>query len=131
MSTVVNSKAGLVKEEFTKEQIEKELKSWIGGDCWGLLVNDEVIFDSYNKKKPLLEDIKDELIRDKLLKSTHTVLLRPIYRTHKDATIVFYMFHTNTWKVEFSYNATTKLWTSKKFVSDYEVERVGYSKDDE
>ncbi len=122
--TIVNPKD--TKEEFTQNTICEELKGWIGADCWGIAVNGEVLFNSYNEDKPLLQKIQDDMIRHHILDHTHSSITMHVYRSQKDAVVDIYMYGDTPWKAQYSYSAETKIWTLERFYSEEYVQVYGF-----
>lgn len=107
-----------VKKEYSmseyQELIEK-LKEFIGSDCWGLTVNDDVIFDSYlDNSKSIRLFIEEDVIRDKILNDPHGRLLVYLHRRQSNSRIRIYMSYTEPWTINIDF-----VYSDKKFYIYY------------
>jgi hypothetical protein len=69
----------------------------VAADCWAVTINDEILFNSYNRDMPIKKHIKEELIRDKIIKNPHTAILMHINRKQTNFIIKIYMFGQSCW----------------------------------
>ncbi len=96
--------------------VQDEIVNYLEGECYALLVNNEVIFNSY-KEQSVRDRIMGDVIRDALLtpSQVNRLILRKIEKMNVDSTIEIYMnpFH-ESWKVNIHYNSNEKTYTFRK-----------------
>jgi hypothetical protein len=74
------------------KQLIKVISHYINGDCWGIVVNDEIIYNAYDTSRSFREKIIDSSILRDCRKDIHGALLSEINRLSKDATIDIFMY---------------------------------------
>lgn len=108
-SYIVDSKN---KEEL--ENLYKEVKEHLGGDCWAAIVDNDILFNSYNTSVEMVNKIQDDVVRDHIIKNTHASLFAIIFREDRPRTIVIYMFGKNSWALHIRYyNVSGKFLVNK------------------
>jgi|SRR3989304_7634334 len=76
---------------YDYHQFYKIFKDLIGGDCWALTVNDEIIFNSIDKNRPIREYICDDMIRTALIDVPHKLFVH-LFRAHREASVCVYIY---------------------------------------
>ena len=74
------------------KQFIKEISSYINGDCWAIVVNDEIIYNAYDTSRSFRQKIIDRAILRDCRTDIHGALLCEINRLSKDATIDIFMY---------------------------------------
>lgn len=95
----------LSKRADTGELYEM-IKGYIGADCWGLKVNDEVIFDLYDTDK-YRDILNNNLIKNSIYDNPHG-LFRQISIKKKPAEITIYMFGSESYGVIINFDGVDK-----------------------
>jgi hypothetical protein len=85
------------------------VKEYVGGDCWAIKVNDEVLFDCY-KDLSLKEQLQASILRDKMVDCPH-LLFTDMFIKKKDGTIIINMYSQNTMVVKITYKAADETLT--------------------
>ena len=80
------------------------LKEYVGGDCWAIKVNDEVLFDCY-KDLSLKEQLQASILRDKIVDCPH-LLFTDMFTKKKDSTIIIDMHSNVSLVVKITYRAS-------------------------
>jgi hypothetical protein len=82
-------------------------KDMISSDCWALVVDEQIIFNSYQNKS-LRNKLLDKVVRNHIIDNPHSLLCE-LFVNKKDAKIVVYMFGQNSWFMvtNFSYENNT------------------------
>lgn len=90
----------------------KIISYYVGEDCWGVSVDNEVLFNSYLtfKNKSVKKYMNDTLIRDLIINDPHSNLLLPIMRKNQDSRIRIYMFGSNCWTINILYKHIYKVY---------------------
>jgi len=70
----------------------KRISDWINGDCWGVVVNDEILFNLYNPLRTFREKMDDRRIKNELAQDLHQSLLCEINRLGVVTSIDIYMY---------------------------------------
>lgn len=97
------------------EAFQNMIKEFVGADCWGMTVNDDVIFDSYlDNSKSIRYFIEEDVIRDKIYNNPHESLLVYLHRRKTNARIRIYMFYSQPWTLNIEY-----VYLEKKFYISY------------
>lgn len=69
------------------------ISDYMSGDCHALIVNDEILFTSYDDStKSLKNKIQNQMIRFHIINNVHASVLCHLYRANVSATIDIYMF---------------------------------------
>lgn len=93
-----------IKSTYNMDDLYKMIKKMVGADCWGIKVNDEIIFNSYNDETKLYKDIlMEDLIRSSIYDNPH-ILLRQLFIRKTPAEITIYMFGSNSWGIIIKYD---------------------------
>jgi hypothetical protein len=79
------------------------LKEYVGGDCWAIKVNDEVLFDCY-KDLSHKEQLQVSILRDKIVDCPH-LLFTDMFTMKKDSTIMIDMYSNVSLVVKITYKA--------------------------
>jgi hypothetical protein len=74
----------------------KDISSYINGDCWGILVNDEIIYNAYDTSRSFRDKIIDKAILRHCRTDIHGALLCEINRLGKDSTIDIYLYSNHS-----------------------------------
>jgi hypothetical protein len=78
----------------------------LSSDTWAMTVNDDILFNYYNlEEKSYVQNVLDDVIRDKLIDNIHSSLFVQLFRKHVDAEIKIYMFDTKSWAYIIQYNS--------------------------
>ena len=106
---------------FNKEEYDvlcKEIEGLIGADCWAVVANNEVLFNSYNSQSVSIKNhIQNDIIRKELYTDIHGAVLMHFNRSDKVNTLDIYMWETDSWKVRVEYDPTSKKYTVSCFTS--------------
>lgn len=103
-----------------QEQIESfytTVKDILGADCWALTIDGEILYNSYNNAKPMLEKINDKMVRNTLINDIHGILFVDFFRGKKDRTLILYMFGENHWFYHIRYFDSTKMFQINQYAS--------------
>lgn len=85
------------------------VKDYVGGDCWAIKVNDEVLFDCY-KDLSLKEQLQASILRDKIVDCPH-LLFTDMFTKKKDSMIVIDMHSNAALVVKITYRASDETLT--------------------
>jgi hypothetical protein len=106
--------------------VPDEIVNYLGGECYALLVNNEVIFNSYDQMHSLRDNIIEDIIHDTLLRPSqiNRLILKKIEKMNVDSTIEIYMnpLH-DSWKVRIDYNSKEKTYTFTKAYTEGYVKK--------
>jgi hypothetical protein len=103
----------------------KEVTDYLEGDCCAIVVNNEVLFNTYIPEPCLRHRILDGCIRDSIRKYPHQSLLAHLNRAQTNGQIYIYMNCTYPFKISMHYTAETNTYTVKKLYSAIFVENFG------
>jgi hypothetical protein len=107
----------IIHENIPMNEVGDILEEYVSADCWGLSVNDEVIFDSY-QEQTIREKIQDNLIRTSILELPHNLLMY-VYRLHEDSEVMVYMFGDEPSGILFSFSHERRTWNVYEIDPDY------------
>lgn len=102
-----------------REECANRLTEILVGDCWAVDVNDNLLFNLYEKKS-LRDTIIDKLIRDKITKNPFCMLNDLMSRS--SGRIDIYMGGDIPWFVVCWYNASIDTCTIEYFMSEKYME---------
>jgi len=88
------------------EALYSVISDLVGADCWALTVGDETLFNSYDDNG-LKNSLADDLIRSAIIARPHKLMCR-VYRSNVDQVINIYMFGSNSWRVQLTYDSQSK-----------------------
>jgi hypothetical protein len=88
-------------------------KELVSADCWALVVDDQMIFNSYQPKS-LRNKLLDKIVRDYIIENPHSIFCE-LFRNKKNSKIVVYMFQVNTWFMVIDYLANNDTFDVKYF----------------
>jgi hypothetical protein len=93
-----------LNDKIIYEDFQNMIKGFISADCWGVTVDDEVVFDSYlDNSKSFRSFIEEDVIRDKILEDPHGSLLVYLHRRRTNSRIRIYMFYEDCWTMNIDY----------------------------
>jgi hypothetical protein len=97
-------------DESSYQDLQNLMKGYIEADCWGLEVNQEVVFDHYrDSSRSLQQNILTQMIREQIIQNLHGSLLVYLHRAAVDSVIKIHMFQDKSLTVLISYNALTRV----------------------
>lgn len=104
----------------------QQLENYIGGDCWAIVVNGNIIFNSYEDKS-IREQIIDENIRTEIMNGIHYNIFANFFREEKDAVMNIYMFCKESYciNVHFEINYSE---TESRFTIDLKQTQAHFDK---
>jgi hypothetical protein len=114
-----------VEEEFNineLSQLEKLVREHIEADCHAVVVNNEVLFNSYRTDQTYRERIIDFTIRSELANSPRRHLLLPLMNNggygERDILIELYMFAltNHPWKLCIRFDSSTEKFVARTYV---------------
>lgn len=112
MSTVVDCKEEGVYPVYDLEHdlvaLETLIKEFVEADCHAVILNGEVLLNSYDRSQGYREQILEYAIREQIMNNPHRHIMVPLLRQHKDFTIEIFMFAQQSWKLEIQYNHVTQ-----------------------
>jgi len=111
--------------ETQMETFYAHVKDLIGADCWAVKIDDEILFNSYNTSKPMLDKIQDRMVRNTLISDVHGALFVDLFRGQKERIIVLYMFGEKCWFYHIGYFDSTKVIHVNKYYSTKYLESYG------
>ncbi len=94
------------KESY--ETLENLIKGYVGSDCWAVVVDDEILFNNYDRIG-MRDKIINNQIRDKIIENPHTNLLVNLLRNKKDSLIRIYLFGSQSWTLNIEYKNDYKV----------------------
>jgi hypothetical protein len=74
------------------KQLIKVISHYINGDCWGIVVNNEILYNAYDTSRSFRDKIIDQTILRDCRTDIHQALLCEVSRLPKDATIDIFMY---------------------------------------
>jgi hypothetical protein len=80
-------------DEFDK--LNKIIQEYLGGDCWAITINSEIIYNNYDKTRNANKIITQDTLRNHIIDKP--LLLFGLFE--QDKKIVIYMFKKNTWSI--------------------------------
>lgn len=92
-----DSEAYSIHDDDTYNTFLDSIQEFINADCRAIVINGEVVVNSYEKKS-YREQIIDRMIRYNLGASLHS-LLYGFHQENKNAQIVLYMYEKIPWKI--------------------------------
>jgi len=101
-STTYNANVKLQYDEFLER-----LEELFVGDVWSVIVNDEIIFNSYEPKN-IKAQIQESIIKNHTTNFPHLLFANMISQK-KDGYVHIYMSGYEPWFIIINYNATTEL----------------------
>lgn len=117
------SKTFAILDTIQYEKFEDEFIEYVGGDCHAIVVNDEIIMNSY-KEKSYREQFIDDIIRNNIIDNPHSLFVK-LFRENKKAKVILYMFAKETpWFVAIYYRPgflTMEYYNSTKYKEKYEA----------
>lgn len=98
------------------------LKELLVGDCWAVVVDNEIIFNTYEPKS-INAQIQENIIRREISNYPHT-LFSNMLKQKKNCQYVLYMYGYETWYVIINYIANTDslkvdYYKSQKYIAKY------------
>jgi hypothetical protein len=111
----------LANNKSQYENFLGRLEELLVGDIWAVVVDNEIIFNSYEIKN-VKTQIQENIIRHEITNYPHS-LFKNMIEQKKDGQVIFYMYGYETWFVIISYIASTELlkidyWKSQKFIDN-------------
>lgn len=97
------------------------VQEFIVGDCWAIVINDEILFNSY-KPMTVKEQIQDNIIRHELREYPNTIFIDMI-KKKKNGRVDIYMYGDTPWFVVIHFNdgiIKMDYYKSNKYVKYYE-----------
>ena len=99
------------------------LEELLIGDIWALVVDNEIIFNSYELKS-VKKQIQENILRHEITNYPHS-LFENMINQKKDGQVIFYMYGYETWFVIINYTASTESFKidyckSQKFIDNYD-----------
>jgi len=112
-----------IEDKKQYHAFKDEFISYVGADCHAIVVDDEILYNSYIEKS-IRERLQDDLIRDKIITNPHALFVN-LFRNGKNAKVIVYMFGNYPWFVAIYYNAERKLidveyYKSNAYISRFE-----------
>jgi hypothetical protein len=103
------------------------LEELLIGDVWAIVIDDEIIFNSYEPKS-IKAQIQENIIRREISNYPHT-LFSNMLKQKKDGQVIFYMYGYETWYVIINYTANTEslkidYCKSQKYVTKYNNKEI-------
>jgi len=80
-------------DEFDK--LNKIIQEYLGGDCWAITINSEIIYNNYDKTRNAKDIIIQNILRNHIIDNPS--LLFGLFE--HDKKIVIYMSKNNTWSI--------------------------------
>jgi hypothetical protein len=113
-----------VDGEYT--ELLKLIQEYVGADCWAFVVNNEILFNSYNNDtKSFKEIINEKIIRDKIIENAHSILVE-INRREVNMKIEIYMFGAPTsYKLVILYVADSRQYIVHRMNSQAFIDKFG------
>lgn len=96
-------------------EMEKVIKDFIEGDCHAVVMDGEVLFNTYRDLSHR-ERITEYTIREQLCNDTHRHLFAPLLRQNRDFRIEVYMFRYDVWKIVIDFNHDTYMFHLSKYI---------------
>lgn len=116
------SKTFAIFDNLEYEKFEDEFIDYVGGDCHAIVVNDEIIINSY-KQKSYRERLIDDSIRNNIIDNPHSLFVK-LFRENKKARVILYMFGHFPWFLVIHYRPdflTMEYYNSTKYIEKYEA----------
>jgi len=116
-------KSYYIEDKKQYHDFKEEFISYVDADCHAIVVDDEILYNSYIEKS-VRESIEDDVIRDKITANPHALFVN-LFRKEKNAKVIIYMFGKYPWFVAIYYNAERKLidveyYKSNAYISRFE-----------
>ena len=73
----------------------KKIEEYLGGDCRAIIVNNEVLFNTYIDK-PVREKVLDDCVRSEITNCIHRQIFANFINSEKNNTATIYMFPFNS-----------------------------------
>lgn len=99
-----------IDEEYTMDQlthVEEMVRDHLEGDCRAVVMNGEVLFNSYRTDQTSRETILDFMVRSEISNDPHRHLFVPLMRSQGECLIEIYMFPVShhPWKLCIHFDA--------------------------
>lgn len=108
-------------EEY--QMLNQILKGYISADCRALIIDGEVIFNSY-ANRTIKERLIEDGMRRMITENPHRAILCHINRAERPAIIEIYMFGGESHKLVISYDPVNKTYSTRQFVSEQFLARL-------
>jgi hypothetical protein len=93
------------RSEKDYEKLCSLISEYMSADCWAFVVNDEIIFNSYNENRSFSQKLTEKGFSNQITHDPHSTILVEINRKDEDATIELYMSGSLPYKVIIKYMA--------------------------
>jgi len=100
-----------IKEKYTQEELQN-LKDdviirFVGADCWGCKLNEEILWDSYEYYDKY-NKVEGNCIKREEILNNPEIFIQNIIKNKNDNKIIIYMFGSNHWGVIINYKNEEK-----------------------
>jgi hypothetical protein len=114
--------------EFWK--LRELVKLYVSTDCWAFIVNDEILFNTYNNSSKTFTQIMNEsLIRDKIVEDPY-IILGEINHRQVNTKTEMYMFGTErAYKIVINYIADSDKYVVHRLNSQGYIDEYGDDND--
>jgi len=105
------------------EELQKLIVSYVDGDCWALVLNDEILFNSYEQEKSIKETLTDKMLRDMIVKDPHRLCVQ-MHRLDHCSELVIYMYGEAPFTINIHFCNTARVYMvsskrSQQHVDEY------------
>ena len=119
-----NVKRPSVVYSIENNEFIERIKEFIVGDCCAIVIDNEIIFNSYEPKS-IKDKIQDNIIRHEIMKYPYT-LCSDMIKKNRNGKIIIYMYDDFPWFVVINYDANNKVlkfdyYKSNKYMDKYPI----------
>ena len=108
-----------VFDKLSYEDFITTISEYIKYDCYGIIVNTDILFNAYNPHRTFREKIIDYGIKRECSEHIHDVLLHEINQQNRESTIDIYLFPNCSQRIHIVYHPEHKTYTT--FFFDYYI----------
>ena len=80
------------------------IEEYIGADCWALMIDGEIIFNSYNYNRTVKEVMTESMMCAHFISDVRTSLWDLMRMPQKSHCIRMFMFGENSWELRIEYD---------------------------
>ncbi len=105
------------KNDYSYNELINNIHKYIKGDCWAIVVNDEIIYNQYDDNRTCRERLMQRTFRQQIMDNIHESLLIDFIKSNDDSVLDIYMNNPyHVYMIHIYYNPDHSLFCMSKYV---------------
>lgn len=105
------------KNDDSYDELINNIKRYCEGDCWGIVVNDEVLYNKYAYDMSYRERLIQRGFLQQIAEDPHNTLLLNFITSNEDSVLNIYMNNSyNAYMIHIYYNPDHSLFCISKYI---------------